>query len=255
MKLKQAPSSALSPDLKEISIQDVQKRILSELMYHSVMTFNQLWHKQGESNKFAYHLKQLEQKGLVEKTEKGYQLTQKGKQYVPYLKSQTGKEWKGPLICIALVVIDEKRNQVLMFQRGKQPWLGYCGFHGGKIDSSEYILESAERCLKEETGLSAGTFSLKGIFSSKTYEQKKLSYNHQLFVIKATHFKGKLLKKTRKGTNVWVSIDNIAQQNIFPNSPLLLKIALSKRFKWIEADRFQENDIFTGIYIKKELSF
>lgn len=236
---------------------DNQNNILSKLMYASSMTFNKLWNKEGESNKFAYHLKQLEQKGLVKHTDAGYALTHKGKEFAAYLKSVTGKTWKSPLVCIALMVINEKTNKVLMLQRAKEPWAGYCGFHGGKIDSSEYILESAERCLKE-IGLT-GKLSLKGIFSSKTYEGKKenkaLSYNHQLFVIAATHLKGKLIKNTRKGTNVWVPLDKIKTQNIFPNSPLLLKIALSKKFRWIEADREQENDLFTGIEIKKDVIF
>lgn len=236
---------------------DNQNNILSKLMYASSMTFNKLWNKEGKSNKFAYHLKQLEQKGLVKRADAGYALTHKGKEFTAYLKSVTGETWKSPLICIALMVINEKTNKVLMLQRAKEPWVGYCGFHGGKIDSSEYIFESAERCLKE-IGLT-GKLSLKGIFSSKTYEgkkeNKKLSYNHQLFVITATHLKGKLIKNTRKGTNVWVPIDKIKTQNIFPNSPLLLKIALSKKFRWIEADREQENDLFTGIEIKKDIIF
>ena len=242
-----------------MTIEVIQKKILSKLMYTPIMKFNQLWNKEGESNKFAYHLKKLENAGLVEKTSNGYRLTTKGKEYVPYIKSRTGTEWKSPLVCIALVVIDDKKNKVLMFQREKEPWHGYCGFHGGKLDSTEYILESAQKSLLEETGLK-GQLEFKGIFSSKTYNGKidsnnnELFLSHQLFVIKASHLKGKVIKKTRKGTNVWVATDNIHKKNIFPNSPLLLKIALSKKFRWIEADRFQENNKFTELRILKDIT-
>ncbi len=234
-------------------IENTQKRILVKLMYTPHLKFNELWDKHGESNKFAYHLKKLEKNGLIIKADESYKLTHKGKTIVAYLQSKTGKELKAPLLCVALLIFDKKKNNVLMLKREKEPFYGYCGFHGGKIAHSEYIFESAQRFLSE-TGLT-GELALKGIFSIKTFEAKELSYNHQFFVVAATNLKGKIIQKIRKGTNHWVSIKKIREQNIFPNSEFFLKIALQKKFQWIEADRMQENDLFKGITIKKDVYF
>ncbi|MFQ5620755.1 MAG: hypothetical protein ACE5FT_02850 [Candidatus Nanoarchaeia archaeon] len=49
----------------------LQKEILNKLRYRSFLSYNQLWEKQGDSSKFVYHLRQLEDKGYVEKTDAG----------------------------------------------------------------------------------------------------------------------------------------------------------------------------------------
>lgn len=234
---------------KEPPVQNIQHRILSKLMYNPLLTFNKLWNKEGESNKFAYHLKKLEKEGLVRKAEKGYQLTAKGKKYVTYMEGKTGEVWKFPVIVVTTVILDEKNNKILMLERGKEPFRGYWGIHGGKLKFSQYILECAKESILEETGLTCDV-KLKGLFSSKTFDGKELAYNHQLFIVKATNPKGKLLKQTNKGRNRWVNRKDIKKLRILPNIPLLISIAMSKRFRWIEADRFQENEMFKGMDVK-----
>lgn len=232
-------------------IEDQQKKILHALMYNPIMTFNTLWNKEGRSNRFAYHLKKLETEGMVEKTASGYSLTHQGKEYVAYMETETGKEWKFPVMAVIPVIIDEKKGKILMVERRKEPFRGYWGFHGGKLKFSQYLLECAQESLKEETGLTCN-LELKGLFSSKTYNNNGLSYSHQLFIVTGTNPRGKLLKKSRKGLNKWIKRGEVEKLKILPNIPLLIKIALSKRFRWIEADRFQENDVFKRVVIKKD---
>ncbi len=47
--------------------QDAQKNILVKLIHNNGIKYNDLWAKDGESNKFNYHLKSLIEGGLVKK--------------------------------------------------------------------------------------------------------------------------------------------------------------------------------------------
>ncbi|MBC8495552.1 NUDIX domain-containing protein [archaeon] len=227
-----------------------KERIIQKLIHKPVMSFNELWDKQGSSNLFTYHLNSLIKDKLVEKTEKGYQLTHKGKKQAAYIEGETGKDAKFPLVGSIVVVFNEDKDKVLMMQRKKEPFYNYWGFVGGKLTFEQYILECAKEELDQEAGLECD-LELKGLFSSKTYNNEKLSYNHQMFIVKGVNPRGKLKKETREGSPKWINIKDVEKLTKFPNVPYVIDIALSKEFKWLEADRIQENDEFVEMKILK----
>jgi ADP-ribose pyrophosphatase YjhB (NUDIX family) len=230
---------------------DYQKRILLFLMHDPYLSFNRLWNKEGRSNKFAYHLKVLIEKGLVEKNDKGeYCLTTKGKRKVAYIES-TGKRFDNQIV--AVVVLISKGSRYLMLHRKKEPFYGYWGIHGGRLRSENYILEQAKESVKKETGLEC-EFELKGLFSSKSYVGDDFAYGHQLFVVKGRNPKGELLRETSKGVNRWVEKKDLKKLKILPNIPVLIKIANGKKFRWVEADRFQKGKRLS-MSIGKEVLF
>ncbi len=233
------------------AIKDIEKRILTSLMYNPQQTFNELWHKDGRSNTFAYHLKMVEKKRQVEKLESGkYQLTEEGKKNIVHLEGDNGSVCEAPIIAVIALIV--KDNRYLMTHRAKEPFYGYWGLPGGKLRSNNYVLEQATESIRKETGLDCDV-ELKGLFSSKTYVDNQFSYNHQLFIVKATNPKGTLLKETKKGINKWVAEKDVEKMLTLPNIPLLIKIATGKRFRWIEADRFQEKGVFTRMDVKKDV--
>ncbi|MCW8966833.1 MAG: NUDIX domain-containing protein, partial [Candidatus Pacearchaeota archaeon] len=185
-------------------------------MHSPSMGFNELWEKQGESNKFAYHLKVLEEDEFVLKVDNKYCLSHKGKTYVAYVDGESGDKTKFPLLGVICIVYDKVKDRYLMSKRLKEPFYGYIGFIGGKLEFSQYIYECARKEVKEETGLDCNV-ELKGIFSSKTYNNCELSYNHQMFVLLCSNPVGELLGRTREGENQWMSEEEIKKCNIFPN--------------------------------------
>ena len=234
------------------TVKNNQEKILLLLMYNPAMTFNELWNKEGRSNKFAYHLKVLERRKLVKKAGNGkYELTVDGKKQVAYIDEQNGKKCESPIVAVIALII--KDNKYLMLHRKKEPFHGYWGIHGGKLRSTNYILEQAYESVRKETGLKCDV-ELKGLFSSKSYVNKEFVYNHQLFIVKATNPRGSLLKETKKGHNKWVKKEDVKQLDILPNIPHLVKIATGKKFRWIEADRFKEGNSFS-IDVKKDIVF
>ena len=236
--------------LKENVISNHRQRILQYLMHNPVMTFNQLWDKEGRSNNFAYHIKSLEKEKLIEKIPEGYRLTKRGITYVSYLQGDSAEELMLPIMAVAVVVV--KNDRFLMLQRNKEPFHGYWGFPGGKIKFSQYILESAADCLKEDTGLECN-LKLKGLFSSKTFDNSDLIFNHEIFVVKAENPKGILIGETDKGINKFVSRKDLKKISLLPNINLLIDIALGDEFRWVEADRFEEKNKFKDIKVKKDV--
>ena len=219
-----------------------QERILAKLISAPRQSFNQLWSKEGTSNSFAYHLKELEKLGFVHKTGDVYELTHAGKREAAYLSGVTGKKVRAPLLGLLVVVIHD--GKVLMQERLKEPFYGYWGFIGGKLEFDQYLLEGAAAELLEETGLTCD-LQLKGLFSSKTYNNGELAYNHQMFIVLGTNPKGKLVTEMREGRNDWILLEEVRTLKAFPNALHSLQIAQRERFRWVEGDRFQEDDVFT----------
>ena len=226
-----------------------KERIIRKLMHEPELTFNQLWDKQGPSNKFAYHLKVLEEEKIISKTDKGYSLTHLGKKQSAYIEGETGRKETAPLIGVISVVYHD--NKFLMIKRTKEPFYGYWAFHGGKLKFNQYILECAKEEIKEETGFECDV-KLKGIFCSKTFSNDNLSYNHQMFIVKATNPQGNLITKTREGENKWFTVEEMQELKKFPNDSKIVEMVLSDGFTWVEADRFQENDEFKEMKILRE---
>lgn len=228
-----------------------RQRILKRIMYSPGLTFSELWAKEGESNRFAYHLKVLEEDGLVAKEGSTYSLTHRGKRYAAYVDGETGKQNRAPLLGIIVVIYDAQADRFLMLRREREPFYGYWGFHGGKMEFGQYILECAQAEVAQETGLTCA-LELKGLYSSKTYNDGELAYNHQMFIVRASDPRGELIVKTREGENRWVAREELASLRAFPDLVQLAQIALGEGFRWIEADKLQENDAFTGMKVLRD---
>ena len=59
-----------------------------------------------------------------------------------------------------IVVLDKRRERVLLCRRRKEPYKGLLNFVGGKIEPGEEGLAAAYRELREETGLTEADISL-----------------------------------------------------------------------------------------------
>ncbi len=102
------------------------------------------WNHEGESNTLAYHLRILEEDGLIEKKNEKYSLSLEGKKYVAYAQGSTGKIEKAPLTIIAVVIYDEKTKKILMQKRTKEPFYNFWTLPAGKLEQDQYLLECAE---------------------------------------------------------------------------------------------------------------
>ena len=219
----------------------IQQKILSQLIHNKKLRFSDLWDKNVESNKFSYHLKKLEENGLIAKTEEHYSLTSKGKSFAVYLEGETGQQKKQPLNVTVIVPI--KNDELLMHQRLKEPFHGYWGFVAGKQKFEVPLSKTAEEELEEEAGL-IGNVEYKGLLSTRTFNNDELSYHHNLHVFKCENPIGELKNECREGKNEWMKLGEIGELKVFPDIQNIIKIALNKKQTYLEQDRYQKNDEF-----------
>ncbi|NPE26936.1 NUDIX domain-containing protein [Methanococcoides sp. SA1] len=217
--------------------------ILRKLMHVPKMGFNELWGNEGESNKFAYHLRVLVEDGLVCKDDEKYCLTNGGKRFCAYIEGGSGKKSRFPLLGILAVIYDEVEDRYLVMKRTKEPFYGVWGLVGGKMGFDDYIEECGRREILEETGLECDV-ELKGIFSSKTYCGEELGYNHQMFVVLGRNPRGELKKGGREGDGVWMSLGEIEGLDSFPDVVPIIKMVRENGFGWLEMDKEESEEGF-----------
>jgi len=220
---------------------DIQKQILLKLIHNPSMTFNELWGKEGESNKFAYHLKKMEEEGLVAKGEDKYGLTTEGKKLSAFIEGDTGEKAAFPTLTVVALV--EKEGKLLCQKRLKEPFFGYWGFISGKINFGQNIFECATRDLLEEAGLHAKEWEMKALEQVKTYDEKGLLHHHYLFFVRTTEVS---VEKTHKAENVWMTAEEYKKQSRFPNDGLFDHILPSKETLLMESERRMKDGKFTG---------
>jgi len=221
----------------------VQRKIIQNLIHNPSLSFTELWDKEIDSNKFAYHLAALESKNIVKKDGNGrYTLSEEGKKHSVFIEGDTGEKAIVPVFANALIV--QTKDKILVQRRMKEPFFGYWALISGKINQGFNIEECAVRDLAEETGLNAGSSKFIGINQIKTYEKGKLLYHHIIFLVSLSDVSGNLKERTHKAENVWMTIDEFETKERLPD-PWLRELLSTKGMIFLETERTMVNGKFT----------
>jgi len=226
---------------------DVRKQILGKFMYNKSMKYNQLREKIS-SNKFNYHLKLLLSEGVIEHKEDIYSLSPKGVQLISSLDGIKIEDKRKPIVCA--FVMAKKGEKILVNERGKQPFMGFIGIPGGKLDYGNLLPQQAAQELLEETGISAKKFELKLITNYRTFDEDKKEQTHHVigFFFLATGLSGTLKEEDREGRNMFITLSQAKKMKRYPDFDFFVKTLLeSKTLVFKEADRFVKDGDFTGI--------
>jgi ADP-ribose pyrophosphatase YjhB (NUDIX family) len=226
---------------------DIRKQILGKFMYNKSMKYNEI-RESVKSSKFNYHLKSLVEEGIVEQHKDKYNLTPKGVQLISALDGQKIEENRRPLVCV--FVMAQKNGKILVNERKKQPFLGYVGIPGGKLDWGKRVPEQAAQELMEETGLSAKKLELKLITNYRTLDKDKNELTHHVigFFYLATGIKGTLKEDDREGRNFFTTPKQAKKLKRYPDFDFFVKTLLeSKTLVFKEADRYVKDGESVGI--------
>ncbi|MFA5746227.1 MAG: NUDIX domain-containing protein [archaeon] len=204
---------------------EIREKILSILIHNKKTVFSDLWDKKVPSNKFTYHLNQLIEEGYVKKDkDQKYALTTKGKTLESSLDGETGKKRQRPFVAALLVV--RKNGKYLLYHRTKEPYYGFYGLPGAKVEFGENILSCAKRELFEETGLS-GDAKIFSVINFIIKENGELLSHFTQFVILIDNPKGELIKENREGDYQFVNKTEFYKKNkkgiLFPDNLIIFK--------------------------------
>jgi 8-oxo-dGTP pyrophosphatase MutT (NUDIX family) len=230
----------------EKNIHEIQGSILKGLLLREEARFSELNTDNVSSDQFAFHLKQLTEQRIIEKTQEGlYRLTVTGKEYANRFDIDSGpiqieKQAKLSVLVIASRINDGKREYAMQ-TRLKQPFFGYRGFITGKMRMGESVFDTAARELMEETGLIASSLEHITIYHERIFSvEKELLEDKYFFIFLAEDPKGDLISDFQGGKNEWVAEENAALGNIFYDIADLLSLIKNKNPGLLEKDYFVE---------------
>lgn len=187
---------------------EVQITILKELLFNPEARFAQL-NKTGLTNDhFTFHLKHLVEKGLIEKIKDVYKLTPMGLEIAGRLDVKNLEFVKQPKVGVSICVTRNNGKEVLMGRRMKDPQKGKIGFYAEKVRFGESLIETAKRCLKNETGLEAD-FNYAGEIHFIRKENDVIITDVIFTCFKAINISGNLLEKTPESENFWVKYEDV----------------------------------------------
>ena len=194
-----------------------QVAILRHLLFKPQAGFAELQKEAGlTSDHFNFHVKKLIDEGYVEKLEKGYRLTHKGKEYANRMDTDENEIEKQPKVSVAITL--ERRNEkgereFLFQQRKKNPYYDFWGRVGGKIRWGESVLEAAKRELREETGLEA-EFEQRLLYHKRDFNKAtgKLLEDKIFFCVYATEYTGEFIQEFEGGVNRWMTVEEFHQK-------------------------------------------
>lgn len=196
---------------------EVQVIILRHLLFMPQAGFAELQKMTGlSSDHFSFHIKKLVDEDYIEKTERSYRLTHKGKEYSNRMDTDDKTIEKQPKVSIA-ITLERKNNEgereFLFQQRKKNPYYDFWGRVGGKMRWGESVIEAAQRELKEETGLEAD-FEYRLLYHKRDFNKVtgKMLEDKIFLCVYATEYRGELTEKFEGGVNKWMTTEEFHRQ-------------------------------------------
>jgi ADP-ribose pyrophosphatase YjhB (NUDIX family) len=228
----------------------IRNDIIFKLVYYPGSTFSELWDRRMESNKFAYHLKKLKEEKMVFKKNNRYYLTKKAKKCVDWI-SNKGEKIVYPPVCY-LYLITNKNNQILVFQKLKEPFYGYHGLPAGRMRFGYKIIESAEEKIKREANLEV-ELRLIGVYNIRTFDSIKQPYHQMMFLLRGENPKGNLVTNITQGKLMWLDLNKISNLKLFPQNERFFSRVNKDEFEVAEIKNLEKDGEFVNSQIDEFL--
>lgn len=201
----------------EPSAHETQITILRHLLFHVKVGFADLQRKTDlTSDHFNFHIKKLVDEKYVQKLDRQYALTRKGKEYANRMDTDENEIERQPKVSVAITLerIGQGGGREFLFQqRKKNPYYDFWGRVGGKMRWGETIIEAARRELKEETGLEA-EFEYKLLYHKRDFDKTTgdLLEDKIFLCVYATTYSSELIEEFEGGVNRWMTAEEFNSQ-------------------------------------------
>ena len=158
----------------------MEEKILSAFLYNKKLKFSEIEKSvKTRSNKLAYHLKKLENQGILIKEKEFYYLSEFAQKIIPYLSS---KQSALPVILIAI----KEKEKIFLIKRKKRPFLNKLSLPGGRLLVGEEISDSVKRIMKEKFSINAKFSKINSVSLEHTIKNKKKIHSFLLIFVTAT---------------------------------------------------------------------
>lgn len=147
----------------DADLHPIQEEVLKKLSYGREKTFSEL---KGDtpSNKLAFHLNKLQENQLIEKTENGYRVTDKGHELLPYFKL-SGLEL--PIAVVDMLAFSG--DKVFLKEKESDPLDPVAGFYrapSARVSKNDRLKEKAREIFEKHFD-GETHFRLAAVFESR----------------------------------------------------------------------------------------
>lgn len=229
----------------EPSAHATQITILRHLLFHVQVGFTDLQRKTDlTSDHFNFHIKKLVDENYVQKLDRQYALTRKGKEYANRMDTDENEIERQPKVSVAITLERARQDggrEFLFQQRKKNPYYNFWGRVGGKMRWGETIIEAARRELKEETGLEA-EFEYKLLYHKRDFDKATgdLLEDKIFLCVYATTYSGELTEEFEGGVNRWMTAEEFNAQPKRFSSVNEFQQLMDKGAAFVERDFYYE---------------
>ncbi|MBI4099667.1 NUDIX domain-containing protein [Candidatus Microgenomates bacterium] len=175
--------------------------------------------------------------GLVEKSDQFYQLTPQGLEIASRLDTSLLEVTKQPKVSV-LVFVSRKvgtKPEILLVERLTDPIKSFVSCPTSKVRFGELFEEAAERCLLEETGLTA-TVEYTGLIRYVDRMNDSIREDAVIACFRAIKLNGTILSKSKKTKNFWMQVAQAKKlQNVYPDFSTLLDHLLDNRQFYLQS--------------------
>lgn len=127
-----------------------------------------------------------------------------------------------PKLAVVAVVLNRKKDKVLLLQRDEEPGKGLWAFPGGHVERGDNLFETIKKEVKEETGLSVEINEIMDTFSSPEDGLIQLTYE-------AIADREEVMVNIESTKGCFFHLNEIPWNNLaFPSTEKLLRLYLNK---------------------------
>lgn len=231
-------------------IHHLQLEILRKLVFSPKLKYLQLKPSGDiENNQFDFHLNRLMEMAYVEKNDNKYQLSTKGKEYTTRMDTDSVEIMKQAKLSAWFAVTRKVKGklQFLIYTRLKHPFYGCQGFGGGKMVFGERIVDTAQRELKEETGLEGKAEIIKMVHYRVFDRNKNLLEDKMMFLCRIASPIGSLTREVEEGKYEWVDENKIEDYITKPFEDMSVIMSYIKEVKEFSGRvTIEEQDVITN---------
>ncbi|MBN1618123.1 NUDIX domain-containing protein [Candidatus Dojkabacteria bacterium] len=194
-------------------ISKMQIEIMRKMMFSGELLYSKIHEVTENHDLFNYHLRELVKNGYLEKNQKSYSLTKKGKQFVSNME-EDGTLQQQFKVGMFITLVREKRGkyQMLLFKRLKHPHFGYIGSVTGKLKWGQSIEDNAIREVKEELNIDVSKVKIVGV-DREIFRDKDMNPvgDGVFFDVVIEEWSGTISEKSVEGEYFWYDIDKILE--------------------------------------------
>ncbi|MEI6850006.1 MAG: winged helix-turn-helix transcriptional regulator, partial [archaeon] len=157
----------------------MERKILNLFLKNNKLKFNEIEKNLDiRSNKLAYHMKKLVEKGVLVKEGESYSLSEASEYMIPYLSE------KNNVLSIILIKLG-KGKEVFLYGREKRPFKGYLSMPGGRLLIGESIKEAVKRIMKTKHVIDANLVKINSVSLENIKKGNKIINSFILIFVEA----------------------------------------------------------------------